>query len=126
MFVAAENGSTEVVSLLLDSGADVNWAATAKGGTPLCMAAQNGHVEVVRLLLGVGANFEQGTSSGWSPLFLAAWKGHVGVVNLLLEAGANKEVAATAAHLGIAAGSTPLAVATDMGHSAVVAALRGH
>jgi ankyrin repeat protein len=89
------------------------------------MAAQRGHVEVVRLLLGAGANFEQGTSSGWSPLLVAAWSGHVGVVNLLLEAGANTGVTTTVVHLGIAVGSTPLEIATAMGHSTVVAVLRG-
>jgi ankyrin repeat protein len=115
-----------MVRLWLSGGADINQTTTDDdSATPLFIASQMGHVDVIDLLLSGGANLEQGIRSGWSPLFVAAWSGHVGAANLLLEAGANNGVAATAAHLDVAAGSTPLTSATDMGHSAVEAALHG-
>jgi ankyrin repeat protein len=108
----------EVVRLLLRGDANVNQAKTGDGATPLLITAHQGHVEVVRLLLGGGANLD-----GWSPLFMAARSGRADVANLLLEAGANKGVMTTAAHLGLAVGSTALKIATDQGHSAMVALL---
>jgi hypothetical protein len=45
------------------------------------------------------------------------------VVELLLGAGADNGVTTTAVHLDVVAGSTPLVIATNKGHSAVVAAI---
>ena len=56
---------------------------------------------------------------------MSAWSGHAGAVGLLLQAGAIMGATTTAAHLGVAAGSTPLEIATEMGHIAVINALRG-
>ena len=50
LMLAAQDGHTEIVKLLLEKGADVN-VKTTTGITALWMASQNGHTEVVKLLL---------------------------------------------------------------------------
>jgi ankyrin repeat protein len=117
-------GHLSAVKLLLESGADMSHTRMDNGATCLFMAAQGGHVEVVGLLLEAGANVDQRSTSGRSPLFVAALAGHTGVVGLLLGAGANKKVSATAVGRGVAVESTPLTIATDLGHNNVVVATR--
>ena len=52
---AADRGQAEIVTLLLERGADVNAKDTFYGATALLWAAQNGHAEVARVLLARGA-----------------------------------------------------------------------
>jgi Ankyrin repeats (3 copies)/Ankyrin repeat len=52
---AADRGNVEIVTLLLERGADVNAKDTFYGVTPLVWAANNGHAGVARLLLARGA-----------------------------------------------------------------------
>jgi hypothetical protein len=52
---AADRGQADIVTLLLDRGADVNAKDTFYGATALSWAAQNGHAEVARALLARGA-----------------------------------------------------------------------
>ena len=51
------NNHADVVKLLLDLGADVNFQKL-NGGTALFAAAQSGHLGVAHLLLGAGAEVE--------------------------------------------------------------------
>ena len=51
---AAANGHTEIVKLLVESGAPAT-AKNAEGSTPLHWACLNGHVEIVGYLLDQGA-----------------------------------------------------------------------
>ncbi len=53
---AAWSGSLEMVTALLDAGADVNYSGGMSGMSVLAAAAMEGHVEVVRLLLKYGAD----------------------------------------------------------------------
>src|SRR3990172_1504749 len=50
LFIASYKGHVEVVSLLLNKGANVN-QARKDGYTPLYIASQNGHINIVHLLL---------------------------------------------------------------------------
>ena len=77
---ASNNGYTEMVRLLLRTGADVH----ALNDQALRYASEKGHVEVVRILLEAGAN-----ASDDDALRLASHYGHTEVVRLLLQAGAN-------------------------------------
>jgi ankyrin repeat protein len=52
---AARNGDTEIVRLLIDSGADVN-VANERGHTVLHCAGGHGHLDAVHLLLANGAD----------------------------------------------------------------------
>jgi len=51
---AVYSGCLEMVMLLIDNGADVNWA-NDEGRTPLMEAAANGHLEIMELLVAKGA-----------------------------------------------------------------------
>ncbi|XP_071451060.1 protein TANC1 isoform X2 [Hetaerina americana] len=84
--VAAQRGDTEVVSLLLEFGADAG-AEGSIGTTALSSAASAGHEGVVAALLnarGPAAGAGRMDSEGRCPLVLASLGGHMGVVALLL------------------------------------------
>ena len=70
LHVAAMNGRTEVVKLLLAGKADVN-ARNDYGVTPLHNAAGNGLTEVVALLLAGGADVNAKDEFGQTPLKMA-------------------------------------------------------
>ena len=69
--IAAQEGHSSVVELLLKAdGVDVN-KATEDGATPLYIAAQNGHASVVELLLKAdGVDVNKGDEDGATPLLL--------------------------------------------------------
>ena len=54
LYIAAENGHTESITLLLQGGAAVD-AKGPDGWSPLMIAAHNGHKESITLLLQGGA-----------------------------------------------------------------------
>ena len=87
--ISAGNGDREIVKLLLDNGANTE-AARNTGETALYTSACNGHFEVVKLLLEKGANTEANRYIG-TALYASAFNGHLEVVKLLLEKGANTE-----------------------------------
>jgi len=83
---AARNGRSDLVSLLLDAGADVN-AITKDGFTALVHSIDNGHQETARLLLERGANPNL-AEDGCSPaLAIAAGLGFIGLVQEILNRG---------------------------------------
>ncbi|CAB4029160.1 ankyrin repeat domain-containing 29, partial, partial [Paramuricea clavata] len=83
LFVASQNGRTEVVLCLLNCGASINKCRKDKT-SPLWIACQMGHSNVVKLLLYAGASVDQCREDGSTPLFKACHKGHVRVVDHLL------------------------------------------
>lgn len=85
---AAQNGSIEVLNLLLDANGPFS-AKTPKGVTPLHVATWHSHIDFVHRLLLVGATYDDADSNGNTPLFAAAEKGNLRLVDMLLEAGAN-------------------------------------
>jgi beta-lactamase regulating signal transducer with metallopeptidase domain len=85
LVAAAGEGHVEVVSLLLERGANPNTPIVWTGGTALMVAASEGHVEVVRLLLERGGDPVLSIPPLGSALSIAASEGHVDVVRLLLE-----------------------------------------
>ncbi|KAE9385780.1 ankyrin, partial [Gymnopus androsaceus JB14] len=54
LMIAAEIGHLDVVSVLIEEGANVN-AQSEDGSTALRQASQEGHLEIVKLLLNHGA-----------------------------------------------------------------------
>ena len=55
--LAASNGHTACIKLLLNAGAEINSRTGSKLGiSPLMMAAMNGHVAAVRVLIEAGAD----------------------------------------------------------------------
>ncbi|KAI3546751.1 pfs domain-containing protein [Colletotrichum abscissum] len=86
--VAALNGHTEVVVMLLGRGANLH-AKGGQNGTALQAASLSGHEDVVEILIDKGA--DPNVQGGYlaTPLQAAALKGHRGIVAILLERGAD-------------------------------------
>lgn len=89
---AIEAGNCQMVQLLLDKGADINFPAT-RGitFTPIQAAAKTGCYEIVLTLINRGANVDASAADaeGGTAVQLAAIGGFVGIVELLLQKGAN-------------------------------------
>lgn len=79
----AHEGSAEMVSLLLEFGADVE-LTNSQGCTALSLAASRGHCDVVRRLAAAGASLGHTNMAGQCPLVLAARHGRLSVVGYLL------------------------------------------
>ncbi|XP_041358942.1 poly [ADP-ribose] polymerase tankyrase-like [Gigantopelta aegis] len=84
---AAMNGSSNVLSYLLNIGADPHRGDNSTN-TPLHYASAYGWYFCVKLLLEAGANANVANDWKTTPTSIAYMKGHLGIVNLLLtEAG---------------------------------------
>ena len=84
----------EVVSLLLENGADPD-SRDHLVRAPLHTVSQGGHavsLEIVRLLVNSGANVDGTDYQGWTPLHTAARFGHRHIAELLLGSGATVNV----------------------------------
>ncbi|XP_028149583.1 acyl-CoA-binding domain-containing protein 6 [Diabrotica virgifera virgifera] len=68
---AADGGSSEILKLLIDAGADVN-IKDSDGQTALHYAASCGHTDCVKLLLQKGANKEITDNDGCTPHSVAS------------------------------------------------------
>ena len=82
------SGRLEIVTLLLDRGADVN-ATGGKYGTALVAAASNGKLEIVTLLLDRGADVNATGGEYGTALGAAAIGGGLQTAKLLLDRGAD-------------------------------------
>jgi ankyrin repeat protein len=88
MMLAALNGDTGLVKLLIDKGAEVN----KKGWAPLHYAAANGHDDIVQLLVDHSAYIDAASPNGTTPLMMAARGDHITTMKVLLDAGADPRV----------------------------------
>ncbi|CAE7253438.1 ASB2, partial [Symbiodinium sp. CCMP2456] len=79
---SAGRGHVEVLSLLLEAGADTQM------GSPLCSACASGVAQAVRMLLSTGADKNKRASDG-PPVYIASDKGYTDILKMLLEARAN-------------------------------------
>jgi len=111
---AAKGGQLEIVQLLLDSRADMNFLPVKAGRLALTAAAEKGSLEVVKVLLSAGAEFNAQTgpyAHHHSALPSAAKGGNLDVINLLLDSGCNIEEEFSVIHhqhnpaLAVAAGN---------------------
>ncbi|KAJ6529213.1 hypothetical protein B0H19DRAFT_1041260 [Mycena capillaripes] len=82
---ASTNGFTNIVSLLIKKGANVN------ADNVLVQATYRGHTDVVRLLLEAGADGNAADVGYASALQTASAIGHADIVSLLIKAGAHKD-----------------------------------
>jgi ankyrin repeat protein len=117
LLIACWRGNKEIVELLLENGADVNYETDAYFYTALMNASGHGHAEIVRLLLNHGAKVNAEDDWQLTSLMRAAESGHLEVVRLLLEHGAD-------ASLRDDRGKTALELAEESGHSEVAEFIR--
>lgn len=87
LMIAARNGDSGLVGLLLDRGANLE-ATDDLGMTALIGAAGSGHIDIVRTLLDRGAKIDTRDWLRCTSLARAAAQGHRDVVELLLSRGA--------------------------------------
>ncbi|XP_066906221.1 protein TANC2 isoform X5 [Halyomorpha halys] len=79
----AHEGVVDMVSLLLEFGADVN-STNSQGCTPLSLAAIKGHMQVIVQLVSAGAILGRTDTAGRCALVHAARNGHLNIVSYLI------------------------------------------
>lgn len=84
---AAKRGNSQLASLLIAHGADVDACAAWKGEAPIHYACKYGRTEVLDLLLKCGADSAIRTHEGRSPLDYASDKKQFGCMEILLMQG---------------------------------------
>ena len=116
LYLACAHGHTDVVSFLLDEGADIDAVINEQPSdiyqaiNSLQIASQRGYHELVQLLLDHDADREITNGHGMHSLHLAAANGHTEVIRLLLSHGINvndqTNDGTTALHLSCTHGHT--------------------
>lgn len=93
LFYAVQSGSSELVSILISSGANVN-ANDLSGWAPLHFAAQNYDLAIASKLVLEGANVNHQDVDGNTALSRAVFasNGRSGVIEMLIEAGASYDL----------------------------------
>ena len=115
---AAIDGSTDIVKVLLEAGADLNAIDLKMKSTAAHKAAYMGRPEVMKLLIKAGIDKNaQGPYNGYTPLHDAIWHGHQDghreTIHILLEAGVRLD-------LRTHNGKTPLELAKELGFDDIV------
>lgn len=113
LMCAAVEGRTEIIALLLQSGARVD-ATDEYGRTALSWAVTKGDFdESAKALIEFGANVNKADQGGFTPLMRSALADHPRCLGLLLESGAdvtpiNPGWKKTALEMALERGSEPL------------------
>lgn len=85
LMIAAGQGNSKIVELLLDAGADAFAVEALAGASALHKACQRGSLEVVKILVQAGSLIDLQTSStGHTPLIEAMWYKWPDIVEYLL------------------------------------------
>ena len=114
--MASHRDAVEIMRLLIDAGADVNWTNPNDGATALHAASIDGEADAAQILIQSGARLDSRTIDGFAPLHCAAQEGHLDTVQILLAAGAPVNAVSASGH-------TALHSAAQGGHAAAVKAL---
>ena len=120
LWPAVDDGYIDIAGLLLQHGANPNYAFDQDNWTLLHLASSDGSNEIIQLLLKYGADANPSDAAGLSPLQEASRRGHVGAIQLLLEHGANLN------HHEFKFGRTPLILAVQGGHIEALRLLLQH
>ncbi|MEW6751029.1 MAG: ankyrin repeat domain-containing protein [Candidatus Latescibacterota bacterium] len=115
LVIAAYEGYTEIVRLLLEAGADVAAVDPGMQATALHAAAYAGRTEAARLLVEHHVDVDkQGPVNGYTALHDAIWQGHVETARAIISSGANLNLRAHD-------GQTPFELARARGAKEIVA-----
>ena len=121
LHLAAKAGSAHLASLALGAGAPADAVVPGHGATALMVAVQHGRADVLGVLLAVpsaASLVEAADARGWCALHWAAQLGDEPIARALLEAASARALEACADGVG-----TPLMVAAENAHPAVIEAL---
>jgi uncharacterized protein len=100
--MAAYQGDSAILKLLLDAGADVSAVDPDMKATALHAAAYAGRTEAARLLIQAGIDVNrQGPVNGYTALHDAIWQNNIETAEVLIEGGADLSLRSNA-------GQTPL------------------
>jgi ankyrin repeat protein len=113
--IAARYADTEMLTLLISAGADVNDSSNTKGLTPLFFAWKEPH-DNAELLLTDGADIDARGKHGFTVLHYAAMTGRLTFAQFLLAHGAHSDIQTDGRQ-------TPWALAVRHGHRALAALL---
>lgn len=92
LFAATMKGHKEMISFLLERGAQINNNRTKEGLTPLHFAALENNAEIIKLMLDKGADIKAKDKSGNTALHAAAAKGGREAVEILINKGLNVDI----------------------------------
>lgn len=91
LLFAAHRGDTKLVSMLLDSKANIN-SKCHQGNTALHLAARRGNISALSLIHSRGADLEVQNAQGWTPLLWTAIAGCSSIASSLIDAHADTNV----------------------------------
>jgi ankyrin repeat protein len=98
LYIAAAQGSLDLVKLFIEKGAKVDPdMGPNSDSTVLTTACEAGHEAIVDYLLSKGADAKRKTGTGFSALWKAAAKGRDSICEMLLKRGADAKDCAAAA-----------------------------
>lgn len=89
LYYAAKTGFSDLVSVIVDRGADVDARGRHNKDTVLQTASYMGYEEIVQVLVNAGADVNVKGGFAATPLCEASAKGYENIVRILLGAGAN-------------------------------------
>jgi ankyrin repeat protein len=121
--IAAVDGNSEILNLLLDGGADPN-VGLSQGETPLMTVSRSGKVDAIKALIAHGANPNTRDGRGQTALMWAAARNNAPAVKLLLELGADMKVRTTNAPSGRGERMTVFLAPAPTGFTALLFAVR--
>ena len=109
--MACESEKADIVSSLLEHGADVDAMTAYDRQTPLIRTCwSNRNLSIAQLLINAGADVN-GAGGVIAPLHVAAWNGNTEAIELLIQSGADVNILSSREYgvpPGVSAGSTPL------------------
>lgn len=91
LILATQNSHYDMISFLLEHGADVN-STDLYLNTALHHAVKQNNIEIVRLLISKNPNLNQQNEKGYTPLIMAVIKRQLAMVELLVQAGSDVSV----------------------------------
>ena len=113
LVMAAYEGYTDIVQLLLAAGADVAAVDPGMKATALHAAAYAGRTDAARLLITYGIDLnKQGPYNGYTALHDAIWQNHVATAKVIIDAGADLTLRTNN-------GETPLMMAKTRGRKEI-------
>lgn len=109
-----KNINSQVVKLVIEKGADINYAYYDLSGlTPVCLAIMENNKDMVKILADWGANINIHLEGGITPIWYAIHNNNAGIVQLLIEYGAMVNVVCDE-------GTTPVYYAAEVGSDVIV------